>query len=391
MAFDQIDIDICTSLSAEEVSGSNPVTPPIYQTSLFTFPTFEKLVGALDDENKNILYSRGRNPTVAILENKLCALEQGEDCKVFASGMGAISSVFMGLLNQGDHVLFVNDIYGPTMQLADHLKGFGISHDRVSQNEAEDLEQFIKPNTKLIWLESPGTMKFEFVDLKKISEFAKARGILTGIDNTWATPLFQKPITMGIDIVVHSCSKYIGGHSDTIAGAVISKKEIIEKIFYNAFLLNGAAAGPFDAWLLLRGLRTLPVRMSEHQSNAIDVINYLKDHEKIANIYYPDLSTDLKPKDKQLSGTSGLFSFDLVSGGYQEVSTFLNNLTRFKIGVSWGGFESLAISPNRGKNENQLSEIGFSTSMIRLSVGLENSQQLIADIDQALSKVIVSG
>ena len=156
-------------------------------------------------------------------------------------------------------------------------------------------------------------------------------------------------------------------------------------------MLNGAAAGPFDAWLLLRGLRTLPVRMSEHQSNAIDVINYLKDHEKIANIYYPDLSTDLKPKDKQLSGTSGLFSFDLVSGGYQEVSTFLNNLTRFKIGVSWGGFESLAISPNRGKNENQLSEIGFSTSMIRLSVGLENSQQLIADIDQALSKVIVSG
>lgn len=391
MTIDQNDIDICTSLSENEVSGSKPVTQPIYQTSLFTFPAFEELVNALDNENENVLYSRGRNPTVAILENKLCALEKGEDCKVFASGMGAISSVFMGLLNQGDHVLFINDIYGPTMQLADHLERFGISHDRVSQKDAEDIEKFIKPNTKLIWLESPGTMKFELVDLKKIAEIAKDKGILTAIDNTWATPLFQKPITMGIDIVVHSCSKYIGGHSDTIAGAVISKKEIIEKIFYNAFLLNGAAAAPFDAWLLLRGLRTLPVRMSEHQSNAIDVVNYLKEHKKIANIYYPEVSADLKPKDKQLSGTSGLFSFDLVSGGFQEVSAFLNHLKKFKIGVSWGGFESLAISPNRGKNEEQLADIGFSTSMIRLSVGLESSKQLIDDIDQALSKVNISG
>jgi cystathionine beta-lyase/cystathionine gamma-synthase len=387
MAIDQHDIDICTSLNENEISGASPVSPPIYQTSLFTFSSFEKLVGALDNENENVLYSRGRNPTVAILEQKLSALEQGEDCKVFASGMGAISSVFMGFLKQGDHVLFVNDIYGPTMQLADHLLSFGISYDCVSQSDAYDVERFIKPNTKLIWLESPSTMKFELVDLRKIAAIAKQKGILTAIDNTWATPLFQKPITMGIDIVVHSCSKYIGGHSDTIAGAVISTKEIIEKIFYNAFLLNGAAAAPFDAWLLLKGLRTLPVRMREHQLSAIEVIRFLKQHEKVANIYYPEISADLNPVNDQLKGTSGLFSFELVSGGYEEVCTFLNNLKTFKIGVSWGGFESLAISPNRGKNEIQLSEIGFSKTLIRFSIGLEGAEQLINDIDHALSKV----
>lgn len=389
MAINQHDIDICTSLNENEVTGASPVSPPIYQTSLFTFSSFEKLVTALDNENESILYSRGRNPTVAILENKLSALERGEDCKVFASGMGAISSVFMGLLKQGDHVLFINDIYGPTMQLADHLENFGISYDRVSQSEADELDKFTRPNTKLIWLESPSTMKFELVDLRKIADIANQKGILTAIDNTWATPLFQKPITMGIDIVVHSCSKYIGGHSDTIAGAVISKKDIIEKIFYNAFLLNGAAAAPFDAWLLLRGLRTLPVRMREHQENAIEVIKYLKQHEKVANVYYPEISEDFNPVNDQLKGASGLFSFELTSGGYKEVSTFLNNLKIFKIGVSWGGFESLAISPNRGKNENQLFENGFSKTLIRLSIGLEGAGQLIADIDQALSKVTV--
>lgn len=385
MKLDPEDIRTCTSIAAP-LDVSKPVAPPVAQTSLFTFPTFEKLIEAFGDENGSQLYSRGRNPTVGVLESKLAQLERGEDCKVFASGMGAISAAFMGLLSAGDHVVFVNQIYGPTLQLADHLTEFGVTFDHIPGTDIAVVETALRSETKLIWMESPGTMTFNELDIRAICTLANERGILTGIDNTWATPLLQKPLTMGVDIVAHSCSKYIGGHSDVVAGALVSRKEIIEQIFYRAFLLNGAAIGPWDAWLILRGLRTLPNRLREHEESALEVINFLSSHPRVGAVYHPAANTGQKQLN-QLAGYTGLLSFTIKGARFGEVCRFLNALRVFHIGVSWGGFESLALSPNKGHNEPDLAAASVPAGLIRISVGLEGAQILIDDLTQALEQV----
>ncbi|WP_417458593.1 trans-sulfuration enzyme family protein [Kordiimonas sp.] len=384
MKLDPEDIKICTSIAAPQ-GVSEPVPPSITQTSLFTFPTFEKLIEAFGDENSSQLYSRGRNPTVGVLEDKLAKLERGEDCKVFASGMGAISAAFMGLLSAGDHVLFINQIYGPTLQLADHLTRFGVTFDHLSGTDINAVEAALRPETRLIWMESPGTMTFGELDIRAICTLANERHIMTGIDNTWATPLLQKPLTMGVDIVAHSCSKYIGGHSDVVAGALVSHKELIEQIFYRAFLLNGAAIGPWDAWLILRGLRTLPNRLREHEESALAIIDFLSSHPRVAAVHHPATNPAQKTLN-QLAGYTGLLSFTIKDARFREVCRFLNALRIFHIGVSWGGFESLALSPNKGHNEADLVEAGVPAGLVRISVGLEGAQALIDDLTQALEQ-----
>ena len=234
MHIDPQDRMICASGDPEETRGAarqgsrrsaprpSPAATPIYQSSLFTFPDFEGLLDGFGAEHRTNLYSRGKNPTVQVLERKLAALERGEACLCFSSGMAAVSAVMLGLLRSGDHVLFVNDTYGPTLQLAQHLTRFGIEHDLQLDLDLESIERAIRPNTRLLWLESPGTMRFRQFDIGAVASLARERGILTGIDNSWATPLCQKPLTLGVDIVMHTCSKYIGGHSDVIAGALVT-------------------------------------------------------------------------------------------------------------------------------------------------------------------------
>lgn len=382
MTIDPHDLEICASTETQGAGGA--AVPPIAQTANFHFSDFGALAEALADEFSHRVYTRGRNPTVEIFEEKIAALERAEAAKAFASGMGAMSAIFHALLRSGDRVLFVNRIYGPVLQLAKHLERFGIGHDRLFDANPETVERTLRPETRLIWMENPGTMTFQLIDVAAIAGLARKRGILTAIDNSWATPLFHKPIELGADLVAHSCSKYIGGHSDVLGGVVAGPKRLVEEIFHKAFMLNGAAPGPLDAWLLIRSLRTLPLRMLRHQADAIAVAEFLRDRKEVRRVHHPALDPAGAGLRRALKGTSGLFSFELENDGYDNIVRTLNALRRFRLGVSWGGFDSLAISPQRRDNEKALSEAGLPNGLIRLSIGFEGADVLIDDLRAAL-------
>ncbi len=361
------------------------MTAPIVMTSLFSFPSLEELQSGLATENRTHVYTRGQNPTVEELERKLAALERGESCKCFASGMGAISAVLLGLLKSGDHVLFVNQTYGPTLQLAAQLTDFGITHTVQLDTDASSVASAITPATRLIWLESPGTMTFGLVDLKAIASLARERGIVTCIDNSWATPLLQKPIAHGIDVVVHTCSKYINGHSDLMAGAVITSEELMKRIFYRSYMLLGGIMSPPDAWLVLRGLRTLPTRLRQHGEDALAVATALRNNAAVSQVLHPAFCDATNDVRNQLTGYAGVFAFVLRDDRIENVRKVVNSLQHFRIGVSWGGVESLVISPANGSNEKRLLEQRVPRGLIRVSIGLEGSNVLIGDLEQALS------
>jgi cystathionine beta-lyase/cystathionine gamma-synthase len=383
MAIDSEDIRICLEDTPAREMDIEPMATPIVQTSLFAFPTFESYIEAGSAENQNTVYTRGQNPTVEVLESKLARLERGEACKAFGSGMAAVASVIIGLLKSGDHILFVNQTYGPTMQLARHLKRFGIEHTLLLDIAPEDIERAMLPNTRMIWVESPGTMLFRTLDLAAVSQIARAHNAFTCIDNSWASPLFQKPLLAGFDIVVHSATKYIGGHSDVVAGAVITNAELMREIFYRAYLLLGGILHPFDAWLLLRGLRTMPVRMQQIEKDTIRVAEYLRARPDVTAVHHPCFE-EMSPT---LKGTSGLFSIELKDGNYDKIAKFINGLSRFRIGVSWGGVESLVLSPNRGKNLSYLDSQRIPHGLVRLSIGLEGADVLIDDLRKSLGRL----
>jgi cystathionine beta-lyase/cystathionine gamma-synthase len=385
MHIDPADIAACLDDELPRSASGTPMAAPIVQTSLFSFDTIDSLVAGLDAEHETHVYSRGQNPTVEVLEEKLARLERGEACKCFASGMAAVSAVMLGTLRAGDHILFVNHTYGPTLQLAAQLRRFGIEHDVLLDLHNDAIARALRPNTRLVWLESPGTMLFRTMDVQAAAAAAHGHGAVVCLDNSWATPLFQKPLEHGVDIVVHSCSKYIGGHSDVMAGAVITAADRMREIFYRAYMLNGGILAPFDAWLLLRGLRTLPVRMRQHHENGLAVAEWIRSHDRVKRIFHPAFADQPAPLPTTLTGFSGLFSFELGDAGFEDVRRALNALRVFRLGVSWGGVESIAITPNRGTNDVQLSAQRIPHGLIRLSVGLEPVDMLIADLDRALA------
>lgn len=364
------------------------VSAPIIQTSLFVQKDYQTYCDDMQHEAERFIYSRGLNPTVQMVEDKLAKLERGEACRCFASGMGAISAVLMANLDSGDHIILVNNVYGPAMALIKQMaKKFGIEYDVVLDGTPEAITRQIRPSTRVIYAESPGTMTMNIVDLAAIAQLAKAHGITSVIDNTWATPLFQKPLTLGFDIVIHSCTKYLGGHSDLIAGAVIASRERMAEIRDFSHQLLGAVLSPFVAWLLLRGLRTLPVRMQRHQENVLQVIEYLKTRPEVENIRHPYMADAAQQAiiRKQMHGFSGLFSFEIRGGHFAEVKRFIDSCRLFKVGCSWGGYESLIISPNRGYNEPALAVDNIAPGLIRLSIGQESPTQLIADLESAFA------
>lgn len=370
------------------------VTPPIFQNSLFVYPTFEEFSHALKKPMQNYIYMRGNNPTVEIAEQKIARLEKGEMAKCFGSGMAAITSVILTFLKAGDHIVSVKNIYGPTYKfLSSFLPRFNVETSFISSPSIEELRRAIKQNTKIIYLESPTTFTFQLQNLSEIAELAKQKKIVTIIDNSWATPYFQNPLEIGIDLVVHSCSKYLAGHSDVVAGAVIGKKDYIEQIFQSGFLLLGGILHPFEAWLLIRGLRTLPLRMERHFNNALKIANFLENHPKVLKVNYPLLPShpQYQLAKKQLKGGSGLFSFELKADNIKEIKKFVNLLRIFRLGVSWGGCESLAVPiaalMENGKPNKTQKALGLSPYLIRLSVGLEDVEDLISDLEQALSRV----
>jgi cystathionine beta-lyase/cystathionine gamma-synthase len=361
------------------------MSPPIVQTSLFAHSTADDLTAGLGAEHRSHVYTLGQNPTVESVESKIAQLERGEVCKVMASGMAAISAVFLGLLESGAHVLFVNNTYGPTLELAQRLRSFGVEHDVILTSDLDRIAAAMKPETRMVWMESPGTMLFRVVDIVGIAKLAREQGALSAIDNSWATPLFQKPLELGVDLVIHAATKYMGGHSDVIAGAVIGSAELMKKIFYNSYLLLGGAIGPFDAWLVNRGLRTLPNRMRQHHTDALTVARFLDGRPEVRRVFHPGIAADPSLVEKQLSGFSGLFSFELDTDDYETVTSFIDRLELFRIGVSWGGVESLALTPNQNTNVKALAAQQIPPGTVRLSIGLEGAAALIDDLDRALS------
>ncbi|MBS4172156.1 aminotransferase class I/II-fold pyridoxal phosphate-dependent enzyme [Bacillus sp. FJAT-49736] len=384
--FDHFDQEVCMHFNTDSDPFYGAIIPPEFGNSLFVFPTFEELVHAENDQLHHYVYWRGQNPTVEIVERKLAAFERGEICKCFASGMAAITAAVFNSVRAGDHVLCISNIYKSTLELLKYLDKFEVSHTVVYSTDKKSIEKAIQANTTLFFLENPTDMNLQLIDLQLISRIAKPRGIRTIIDNTWATPLFQKPITFGIDIVVHSLSKYLGGHSDLVGGAVITSIDIMNQLFNNEYLLFGGIMGPREASLLLKGLQTLPLRMKCHQENAKQVASFLASHPAVAKVNYPGLQAEESQLSKKhFSGFSGLLTFEIKNANYEAIKRVINRLRIFKIGVSWGSFESLVISPNYGNNVDELKRKHISPGLIRLSIGMEPASALIADLNQALS------
>lgn len=379
---------VCLGHDEDPAEQHGALAPPIVQTSLFAHPTFDALAAGLAAEQRHHVYTRGQNPTVEAVERKIARLERAESCKVVASGMAAISAVLFGSLRAGDHVLFVNQTYGPTLQLAAQLERFGVAHSTTLDLDPASVDAALRPDTRLVWLESPGTMLFRRLDLAAIAARVREHGARTVMDNSWATPLFQKPIAHGVDLVVHSATKYLGGHSDVVAGAIVGAEDVLERLFFDAYLLLGGAIGPFDAWLLNRGLRTLPARMRAHHHGGLAIARFLDRHSRVRRVFHPalDAAADLDLAAGPLHGFSGLLSFALDTERVDDVRRFVDALRRFKIGVSWGGVESLVIAPFRGDNADGLRAQGLPLGLVRLSIGLEPPEILIRDLDQAFGE-----
>ncbi len=375
----------------DEYQGA--VVPPIFQNSLFTFPSWEAIDAAFSNPEQSYIYSRGNNPTVHVAERKLAKMAGGGQAKLFASGMAAISAAIMHCVKKDGHVIAVNNIYGPansflSVYLAEKM---GIEVTFVSGKTLDDFSRNIRDNTCLIYLESPSSVVFSLQDLAGVATLARSHGIKTIVDNTWATPIFQKPLTLGIDIEVHSCSKYIGGHSDVVAGAIIASTETIAAIFKREFLLYGGKIAPFEAWLITRSLRTLDLRMRQHQHNALKIATFLQQHPKVQRVYYPGLD-DFEQSAlarKQMTGFSGLMAIDVACEEIEKIKAFVNHLHYFEIGVSWGGHESLiyapAISYLKEMTPEQFRKLGITLGSIRLSIGLEDADDLQGDLEQALT------
>lgn len=376
--------DELVCLRAESGASEGPVLPPIAQASLFRKSTIEELLAGLGRERLDYIYARGANPTVAALEGSLAALERGEACKAFASGMGAISGAITGLVKGGDHILFVNDIYGPTIELAARLEDFGVAHSRCFSSDISEIANAMRDTTRIVYFESPGSMLFRLAPIQEIAALAKSRNAVSIIDNTVSTPLLQKPLSMGVDLVVHSCSKYIGGHSDIVGGAVIGERELIERIFYKAYMLFGAAMAPMTAFLALRGLMTLPARLQRHHADAMTIAAHLSRHPRVRRVFHPSFCQDDAPlMTAQMPAHSGLFSIELDVADFSDVLECINRLQLFGKAVSWGGAESLVICGHKKDPGDASTRIP--KTLIRLSIGLEGADNLIRDLDRALA------
>ena len=366
----------------EPDSGTGAIMTPIFQTSTY--------VQESPGKHKGYDYSRTHNPTRTALEKNIASLEEGNYGLAFSSGMSAISTITQ-LLSPGDHVICCDDVYGGTFRLFDKvLKKYNLEFDSVDLTVPQTLERHRKNNTRLVWLESPSNPLLKLVDIEAIASIAKKHTILVVVDNTFATPFFQKPLKLGADIVMHSTTKYLNGHSDVIGGAlVMNDKELYDKL---QFLQNavGAVPGPFDCFLVLRGIKTLSIRMERHEQNAIKIAQFLENHPKVRRVIYPGLKSHPQHElaRKQMSGFGGIITF-FIKGGLEAARRFLERVKIFSLAESLGGVESLiehpAIMTHASLPKEVRDKIGISDELIRVSVGIENVDDLIDDLKQALT------
>lgn len=383
---------ILNQLGEDRAQYFGAVAPPIVQSSIFAFPSVDAMRAGFRDEFGNHVYTRGNNPTVEILRRKVAALEGAEDCLMFGSGAAAMSAGVIACLSGGDHVVCVARPYSWTRAVLQDLLGrFGVATTFVDGTDVANFEHALTERTRLIVLESPNSMTFEQQDLAAVATLAKARSIFTLCDNSYATPLNQSPLALGIDLVAHSATKYLNGHSDVVAGALCGSTELIRKVFCGPYMTLGAILAPHDAWLMIRGLRTLPIRMQRIAATTGDVLAFLESHPRVRHVFSPRASGNpqFELTQQQLHGASGLITIELdadVAG----VERFCDALGRFLMTVSWGGYESLAFpvcavyprdAPLRPAGG------GAGLNFVRLSIGLEEPAMLIADLEQALARI----
>jgi methionine-gamma-lyase len=373
-------------------SRTGSLSTPIYQTSTYVFDSVEDGAAKFAGEREGYIYSRLGNPTVHVFEQKMSVLERGESAVAFSSGMAAISAVIMGLVRSGDHVICTRGLYGCTFGLYSMLKEkFGVDFSLIDMSKEENIVQAIQPNTTVFYIETPINPTMEMVDLAMVCELAKKQGAKVVVDNTFMSPYLQRPIEFGVDFVVHSATKYIGGHGDLIAGVAVGPKDIMQQIRMTTQKDIGGILGPNEAFLLNRGLKTLAIRMERHCSNGEKVANYLAQHPRIKKVFYPGLPTfpQYELARRQMDGFGGVISFE-VEGGLTEVAAILNRLRMIKIAVSLGDAETLIQHPATMTHSvvpaDHRQEMGITDGLVRLSVGLEDVDDIIEDLEFALAK-----
>jgi len=377
--------DLASLITAhDEGNYADAVVPPIFQTSLFTFSDYDDMIASYRGEKVRPIYTRGLNPTVRMFEEMLAKLEAAEDALGFASGMSAISSTVLSFVEPGDRIVAVNHVYPDAFRLfGTILKRMKVEVTYVDGRDEEAVAKAL-PGAKLFYMESPTSWVMEAHDVGALAALAKRHGVVSIIDNSWASPYFQQPLTLGVDLVIHSASKYLGGHSDVVAGVVAGSKALIGRIKAEAYPYLGGKLSPFDAWLLIRGMRTLPLRMKAHEAAAMTIAKRLQDLDVVETVCHPGLSNRLPAG---LNGTSGLFSFIFREG--VDIRAFADHLRLFKLGVSWGGHESLIVPGEvvlqQKAQPNSAQTFGISARSVRLHVGLEGTEALWSDIEAAIS------
>lgn len=365
--------------------STGAIMTPIYQTS-----TYKQ---ASPGDFKGYEYSRTGNPTRTALENNLAALENGKYGLCFGSGLAAIDAIIK-LLSPGDEVISTNDLYGGTYRIFTKIfEDYGIKFHFIGMENTEDVAEFINENTKLIWTETPTNPMLNIIDIESLGEIAEKHNLLFAVDNTFATPYLQKPLDLGADIVMHSLTKYMGGHSDVVMGAIICKDDVLAEKLYFIQNSTGAVPGPLDAFLVLRGIKTLHLRMQRHCENGKEIANFLKNHPKVGNVYWPGFEShpNHEVAKKQMNDFGGMMSFNLVGNKLDDAIAVVSNTHYFTLAESLGGVESLCGHPasmtHAAIPKQEREKTGVVDSLIRLSVGVEDIEDLVADLKQALDKI----
>jgi cystathionine beta-lyase/cystathionine gamma-synthase len=363
----------------------NAIAPPLIQTSNFAFKKVDTMRQAFADEYAGYLYSRGLNPTVDILRKKLAALDGAEDCLVFNSGAAAIFAAVFANVNSGDHIISVEKPYTWAQRTFDVLlPRFGITTTYVDGRDVTNFEKAIRPNTAIIYVESPNSWQYVLQDLEAIARLARQHDIITICDNSYCTPLYQRPISLGIDMSLQSATKYIGGHSDTVAGVLSGSKQMMAKIFNSEYLNVGSGIQPFNAWLLLRGLRTLPARLDRITATTFKVVDFLKAHRLVEEVIFPfDPSfPQYELAKKQMVNACGLLTFVIKADRIDLMEQFCESLQHILMAVSWGGYESLVVPWCAGIKREEFDANNAQHRMLRLYVGLEDAEYIVADLER---------
>lgn len=377
---------------SKKINRTSAISPPIWQTSTFSVETAEEFAEISIATKPSEFYTRFGNPNHELVEMTLAALEGGEAALVTSSGMGAIFATLMSILRAGDHVIAQRDHYPfSTTLLKEFLPRWGIEVSFADQTNHAEFASAMRQNTKLIYIETPVNPLMQVTDLQFVAELGKSNEAVTVCDNTFASPINQRPLEFGIDVVVHSATKYLGGHHDLTAGAIVGRKDFIEKVWRLA-LVAGATLSPFDAWLLLRGLRTLGLRVDRHNQNGMALSQYLENHPKVARVHYPGLQSHPRYElaKSQMSGFTGMLSAE-IKGGYSAADKLISSLKLATRATSLGGFETLIIHPasmwSLHLSREMKGPTGITEGLVRISVGLEDEKDLIHDFDQALDQV----